>query len=608
MKRKSDKQIKDELRSIYAGNDGKIPDMTKLDVRSSSRVTRFLVRAILFLLVLSAVAWAGFFFWSRGGIAPERPLETETDVPKTVLAGQEAFYTFRYDNAGNAPIAALEMKLTLPPEFVPTSFSPEPTDGLAWTLGSLSRGSDGAVTVGGVFRSEVPSTQTIQALYTYRPANFSSDFQDISTAKVEIADSVLDLTLTGPSEALPGDEVTYVVNVQNGGVRDVENALVSATLPDGFAITTSDPAGVEPGAAAWSFANLSPGELKAVTFKGRFTASVSGTQTMKAAVSLLNADRVEFPQAESETATEVVGGAIAFHLVVNGSAGDQTADPGNSLRMSVDYANNGNETIRGLSFSLAIAGDAATLPIDWTNANLGGGTRVGNAIVWTEDAFPEFAEFSPSTSGVIDLTLPVLSSLSSSMASALTLNLTASIAQIGAIASPRTVEASPVTILVNSDFRSSAHARYYSEDAEPLGTGPLPPKVGQTTTFRVVWRVANSFHALENVRMTTNLPPGVSWTGNAHADVGTISFDATTRIVSWTIPALPVTVPGSETTFDVAIVPESDDVGSFYKLTNAIAVEATDAFTRDQVQDGIDILTTELPEDELAAGKGVVVK
>lgn len=607
MRRKSDAQIKDELRSIYASHDGTIPDMTKLERRSSSKVTRFLVRAILFLLVLSAVAWAGFFLWSRGGIAPQRPLETETDVPETVKAGQEAFYTFRYDNAGNAPIAALEMKLTLPPEFVPTSFNPEPTDGLMWTLGSLSRGSDGAVTVGGVFRSEVPSTQTIQALYTYRPANFSSDFQDISTARVEVDESVLNLTLTGPEEALPGDEVTYVVNVQNGGTRDVENALVTAALPDGFAITTSDPASVEPGAAAWSFENLTPGELKAVTFKGRFTASVSGAQTLKAAVSLLNADRVEFLQAQSEAATEVVGGAIAFHLVANGSAGDQTADPGSTLRLSIDYANNGNETIRGLAFSLAIKGDAATLPIDWANTNLDGGTRSGSTITWNEDAYPAFEEFSPSTSGVIDLTLPLTSTLTSAMASTLTLSLTASVAQIGSIASPRTVEASPITILVNSDFRSSAHARYYSDDAEPLGTGPLPPKVGQTTTFRVFWRVANSFHALENVRMTTNLPPGVSWTGNAHADVGTISFDATTRIVSWTIPALPVTVPGSETTFDVAIVPESDDVGSFYKLTNAIAVEATDAFTRDQVQDGIDILTTELPEDELAAGKGVVV-
>jgi len=124
----------------------------------------------------------------------------------------------------------------------------------------------------------------------------------------------------------------------------------------------------------------------------------------------------------------------------------------------------------------------------------------------------------------------------------------------------------------------------------------------------VVWRVANSFHLLEGLRMTTNLPPKVAWTGKTTAEIGTVSFDETTRIVTWSVPSLPISIPGAEATFGVAVTPEESDVGAFYKLTNAIAVEAKDTFTKDQVSNGIDILTTELPEDEEAAGKGVVTK
>lgn len=611
MKRKTDAEIKAELRSIYAGHDGEMPDLSKLEQRRNSWFTRFLVRSILFLIVVSGLAWGGFVVWSRGGVMPSRPLKTSVEVPDGVKSGEEAFYTFRYENSGNAPIASLEMKLTLPPDFTTTSQIPAPTDeaSRAWTLGSLSSGSDGAIRIGGYFRSEVPSSQTLQALYTYKPANFSSDFQDISTAKANVASSVLGATVTGPEKALAGDDVTYVVNVQNSGTRPATDVLVGATLPEGFAMTKSDPAPAEPNATAWTFDSIAPAELRAVTITGRYSASISGEQKIAARVSFLNADDVEFRQAEAEAKSEVVGGAVSFHLIVNGSAADQTANPGDALRVSIDYANNGNETIKNLGFKLALSGDGTVPTIDWAKADLGGGTNDNGTIAWDAAAKKEFAEFSPSTKGTIDLVLPIVSDLRTpGLSSVITLALSASLDEIGSISGAHAIDATPLVVKVNSDFRSSAHAEYFDKESLPVGSGPLPPKVGETTKYRVVWRVANSFHPLESVRMTTNLPPKVAWTETVRADVGKVTFDQTTRVVTWLIDRFPTSLPGSEASFDVAITPDAKDVGSFYKLTNAIAVEATDTFTKDQVSNGIDILTTELPEDKGAAGKGVVAK
>jgi len=611
MKRKTDSEIKAELRSIYAGHDGEMPDLSKLEQRKNSWFTRFLVRSILFLIVVSALAWGGFVVWSRGGVMPSRPLKTSVEVPDKVTSGEEAFFTFRYENSGNAPIASLAMKLTVPPDFTVTSRIPEPTDATTqtWTLGSLTSGSDGAIRIGGYFRSEVPSSQTIQALYTYKPANFSSDFQDISTAKANVETSVLGLTVTGPEKALAGDDVTYVINVQNSGTKPATNVLVGATLPEGFTVTKSDPAPAEPNATAWTFEAIAPAELKAVTITGRYSASISGEQKVAARVSFLNADEIEFQQAASEAKSEVVGGAVAFHLIVNGSAADQTANPGDALRISIDYANNGNETIKNLGFKLSLSGDGTVPTIDWAKADLGGGTNDNGTISWDAAGKKEFAAFSPSTKGTIDLVLPIVSDLRTpGLSSVITLALSASLDEIGAISGAHVIDATPLVVKVNSDFRSSAHAEYFDKDLLPVGTGPLPPKVGETTKYRVVWRVANSFHPLENVRMTTNLPPKVAWVENAHSDVGTVTFDQTTRVVTWLIDKFPTTLPGAEASFDVAITPDAKDAGSFYKLTNAIAVEATDTFTKDQVSNGIDILTTELPEDKGAAGKGVVAK
>ncbi len=607
MKRKSDKEIKDELRAIYAGHDGEIPDMTKLEPVKSSRVTRFLIRSIFFLLMISAIAWGGFFVWSRGGISPNRPLEISSDTPAEVRAGDENFYVFRYKNEGNAPIASLQMKLTLPSDFTLLSSDPEPTDGLTWTLGTLSKGSDGEVKISGVFRSEVPSIETLQALFTYKPANFSSDFQDIETAKVSVGDSVLELTLTGPEKALPGDEVTYVMNVQNTGTRNANGVLVSAIIPNEFVVTNTSIPPTETGTTSWTFDTMAAAEIKAIELKGRYTASVSGEQTVSVKTAFLDEEKTELLQSTAETKTDVLGGALAFHLVANGSSTDQHISPGKTLRLSIDYANSGSETIHGLVLSLSLTGDTNSLPINWEEADLAGGVREGNIIVWDTSVIEEFKSFSPSSSGVLDLSLPILTSLTAgTTANLIDLALSAVLAKVGSIESPHLIESSPIRVQINTDLRSSAHARYYSEDGEPLGTGPLPPTVGETTTYRIVWRVANSFHALKNIRMTTNLPPKVAWTGNTDVGIGKISFNETTRMVTWEIDSLPLSIPGSEATFDVAITPEESDESSFFKLTNAIAVEATDMVTGNQVTNAKDILTTELPEDTEANGKGVV--
>jgi uncharacterized repeat protein (TIGR01451 family) len=608
MRRKTDEQVKEELRAIYAGHDGEIPDMTRLETRGGSRMTRWLVRLVLVLGLLSASAWAGFFVWSRGGISPERPLETRSEAPSETVSGQEAFYAFRYENSGNAPIAALSAKLSLPSDFTMTSANPPPTDpkALTWTLDSLSRGSDGSIVVGGVFRSEVPSAQTMQALFTYRPANFSSDFQEIETLRVEVSDSTLDATMTGPEKAVPGDTVTYVVNVQNAGTEPADRVLVSFEPPEGFDLVESEPPADEFWSNAWSFPTIGPGELKAITVKGRYDASSAGEQTVAARVSFLNEDKYEFPQARTETKTDVLDAAIAFGLVVDGSTTEQTADAGDTLRLSLDYANRGSESVKGLSFALAVTSDGGALPVDWAAANLGGGTRLGDTVVWDASAVEALADFAPNASGVIDLAVPLLSSLKPDMSGTLTFAPSASFDQVGSVVGERSVDAPSVVTRINSDFRASAHVEYYDADGQTVGSGPLPPTVGETTAYRIVWRVANSFHALERLRMTASLPAKVAWIDSSSAEIGDISFDRTTRMVTWTVPSLPLSIPGAEAWFDVAITPEASDVGAFYKLTNATSAEATDTYTRDQVSDGIDALNTELPEDEAAAGMGVV--
>jgi hypothetical protein len=51
-----------------------------------------------------------------------------------------------------------------------------------------------------------------------------------------------------------------------------------------------------------------------------------------------------------------------------------------------------------------------------------------------------------------------------------------------------------------------AEARYYAATGDQLGVGPLPPKVGETTTYWIVWSIGPFNGDLADVRLAADLP------------------------------------------------------------------------------------------------------
>ncbi|TAL50023.1 hypothetical protein EPN81_03955 [Patescibacteria group bacterium] len=599
-KRRSAREIRRQLRSIYEGDDGRVPDLSKLERGERSRLTRFLLKTIGLLAVLSLIAWVGFFVFTKGLFQESETLRLTTEGPEEVKAGEEVSYTFRYENAGDVPIAALVMKLTVPSTFHVYSRTPEPEGNLEWTIGSLSAGSDGAITVTGVFLAEVPSSQRLQALFTYKPANFSSDFQDILTQKVEVTDSVVALSFTGPEKALAGDASEYVVNIQNTGSDPVYNLRIIPTFPTDFTTTNAQPAMTE-GQSYWVIDALEGGELSAITIEGAYTSTASGEQTLAIAAAFVDQDLV-YVQSVQELLTDVLGGSISFSVIVNGSNQSQTADLGETLRVSLDYANQSKETARDMSFAMTLASEEGTVPVDWSKANLGGGTRAGNEVRW--EHLPELA---PESASVIDLSLPIYAVLDPGEADTFTIAVVLTLNKVGTITSTRTLDATPILITLNSDVSVNVQARYYAESGSVIGSGPIPPRVGQTTSYRVYWNLSNSLHTIQDVRMTATLPQDVAWLESTDTDIGTISYNATTRQITWTIPKLLAELAHAGAWFEIAISPDSGDVGRFMKLTSTTSFEAKDSSTNESLSESLSELTSELPDDAFALGKGVVI-
>ncbi len=613
MKKKNTKtmahDVEKNLRNIYANSDGEIPDLTKLEYRRTSKITRLLVRTILLLVVISAVAWGGFFLWRPFGLQTNRPLSAMIEGAATATAGETITYRITYENTSNVPLAALEVKMNLPADFLVDETRPVSTEGSVWVIGSLAPGSDGSIDITGTFRSVVPSMEKLQAFFTYRPANFSSDFQDIASLSIGVEKTVLELTTTGPEKALPGDQIAYTAHLVNNGSRRMDNLEVRAIFPDTFRHTEATKAASNEGGTSWTIDSLEPGAAFDLTVKGSFTTGASGTVTALFEAGLLDLDDLFLSQAPSTVTTDLLGGNLAVRLIANGSDKEQSIDLGENLRISVDYENQGDEVIEGVSITLKLETPTNSLPIDWASAERSGAKTQGNTLVWDASVLPALESLAPNASGIIDVTLPLLSSIDPAVSSdTFTLALTVLLEKVGSVESVRTIETPPIEIRLNTDASFAATARYFAEDGTALGSGPLPPTVDQTTTYRIFWDLQNSIHDLKNISVTTNLPPDVAWVGRAQADIGSIVYNETTRLVTWTIDILPTSLTAAEAWFDLAITPDASDVGAFVKLTNVTAFEGTDASTDDTVHTSTNVLDTELPDDALAAGKGVVTE
>lgn len=194
-------EVDAELHRIYDPESEQ--DMTRLDQVNHSFVKKILVGLMVFFATLAAISWTGFFFFSpsKEKFAGEKVMVT-IEGPTEVRSGETTTYAVRWKNNEPVALGTAQLELRLPKTFVVVKTDPS-SDGTTWQIGSVASGHDGLVTVQGVALAPLEKTMDIQAILTYRPADFNSEFQKVSTRTITIKDSVIELDVKGPTKILP---------------------------------------------------------------------------------------------------------------------------------------------------------------------------------------------------------------------------------------------------------------------------------------------------------------------------------------------------------------------------------------------------------------------
>ena len=588
--------IEEGLEAIYRGEE-KV-DFTKIE-RKQNRLTTMLLTVVITLAIVAGVSWGAFLVYNRYfAQEEEKTFSIAIDVEKKIISGEKTNITIRYGNPNEVPITGLELDVRVPDSFHVESISPTPEniEDQIWSIGNIASGSSGLIIIEGIWTAEVPSSIPVQVLANYRPANFNSDFQEIETVYVQTLDSYLDIALNGPTEAQSGDLIEYEVTVENTGPAVFKDTYLQLNLPNGFFLDSSNPT-LTPGEnTKWMFEAIEPGETIDVNFSGTFAGDVNGFQYFDIILGI-EQEEGQLVQRSERGLTDLMGSELKTQLIVNGGIDNVNISTDDNLRISATIENDGKIPREDIELLLKIESENP-LPINWDSAKLDNGTITADGIYWPSS---EIGTLEPGDRALINITIPITSSVGNGQADRFTL--IASTTQ-----NQNTVKSSPITVSVLSDAQITTSARYFTEEGTPIGSGPLPPTVDETTAYRIYWTIENSLHDLEDITVSTTLPPNVIWEETTSAELGKFSYRTETETVEWNIDKLPKDITRLEGYFTVSITPTASDIGKFVKLTSSSTLEATDSFAESDVTNESESTTTELVDDEFALGQSIVVE
>lgn len=614
--------VENRLSSIYRDDQGDLPDFNQFDHRRSFWWLRTTVWVVLIACVVSVCAWIGFMFWRPWRLDGPPAIALTIDAPETISPGKEEEINIHWKNTELHPIREAEIRVFLPTDFVLQRAEPSPTSGSStlWSLGLLPPTQTGVISLRGIFYGSADRAATIQALATYRPDGLGRERQLAEAARIAYTTSTIDGVLTAPERILPGDPVVLRYQVTNRSDQVLGPLMARFVLPEGFVVSASSSPGLHQEGENLTFpiTRLPPGSMTTLQVSGTMLAGHAGDALIAAAVGRSDVRGAFVSLQQSEARSIVLAGDLLLRLIVNGSATDGAVDPATPLRVTLAYENTSGEALKDVALTLStesfVNGKRQTGTnglINWASlediqrsaSSTKGQTQT---LKLTSAQVPSFSSLPAEAKGSFDWILPIRNAPTGTKEAVIQIAGQARIERVGTSGGAREVRVNSLTLPYKTDADVRVEARYSTEEGAPLGFGPLPPEVGKTTGYRIEWHLTKKVHELGAIVVKAELPAIAVWTKTIQAERGTLAYDEASREVRWTIPVLGLDAVSTSASFDLQVTPERADSGRFAPLVGETTFEALDKQLNTQVFRVKPALTTDLADDVLARGRGVV--
>jgi hypothetical protein len=522
--------------------------------------------ALLFTAVVMLAGSVFLFFWKPslvGMIDMSISLGGER-----IKSGEQVQMTVNFTNRSKQKLIDVSLSLKLPEGFIiDRNKTPSETfsDHSIFThVKEIAAGASGQVEVYGQLWLEPKKEERIIANLSYRPENKTDREQKFSSLLANLSESVLTSALDFPSSTFANSPVKFTYTLKNTSDQKIENiSLINNwsknIIKDKDSLKISLPSGASK------------------TIEGQITSpDRSGDYTFTITPQVL-ANNHSISQSSASQNFKV----LVPQIDASARLTDQVAygEPGQMIPIEVSWENKSNFKLENISLHLtaSLAG-----VVDWKRTAIENHAKFETSgIYFDQNSRTSLSSGAPNNPDTFRVNLYLLKTFGLSGVEKARLEIYPIVkAGSGELAAQQfTRKGSSTGFPLTTEVRfSNIEARYYTDEGDQLGRGPLPPKVDKTTKYWVFVKIINTSNVINDTVFRTSLPEGVEFTGKQSTTIGPqLKYNPADHSISWEYYTLPA---NSKTGlyFEVAVTPNSSQVGQNIRLTNSLSFSATDEF------------------------------
>jgi hypothetical protein len=602
----------DEVVDSWQNKEKPESNMSEKFFMKTSLFKKFFIFSIVFFVLV--LGYAAYVFFAGGNTVSNNNIDISILGNNFTAGGEDLPLIVGITNKNSSALDLADLIMEYPKGTYADLSTDTQTSRIS--LGTIPAGAVRNENIKVVLFGEQGSVRPIKITLEYRVAGSNAIFVKEKDYQVSISSTPINLSVDAPTEISPNQNITLNVKTTLNATKIAPKILVRLDYPVGFQFISSLPV-PSFGNNIWNLGDLAPGVEHDISITGKMIDAFDGEQkTFNISTG-----------SQSDTDKSIIGVVfnsikntilikkpfIDANIFVNGvSSKEYATGSQNPISVEIRYVNNLNTKIDNLQIQAKISGNA--LNRNTVKVQQGFYDSSTDTITWDKNYQSQLREINPGDSGSVQFSVSPFSLFSASggVLADPSINIGVDISGLQAnagFASNNLTNSTSAIVRIISDVGFSNKALYYS--GLIADTGPIPPKVGKTTTYTIVWTLSNTANSISNVQINSTLPSWINFVGPIVPANENLTYNSSTKGIVWNADRIPrgagITGVARSVSFQVSFNPSLSQVGLIPTIINDAVLTGHDDFANVDVKVNKASLNTNLDNDPQFPANGSVV-
>ncbi len=509
--------------------------------------------------------------------------------PNSVRGGEELSFDVIVNNNNTVEVVLADIIVKYPQGTV--SKAGDALDRETRTIESITPGLSERFSFGGVLFGTEGEEKSIGISVEYRVANSNEIFFEDRVYEIALESAPVSLATEHKTEYSNGDSVQIDVEVISNAPAALSNLLVTVDYPFGFEFTSSTPRGIDK--HSFAIGTLEPGEQRTISIAGVIRGQDNETRTVRYTLGAEDGVRtgtIGTIYTVTESSLVIRKPAIDLAVVVGGLDEEVVVVKADAeINVAIGYQNTLSAPLRDLAVQARLRGVAHD-PRE-VNSAQGYYRSVDNVVIWEgADENSLFALEAGERGRDLSMSLKIKPGedlRGVTVNPELRLDVEA-VGQRFSEGGESQKVSTTISKKIKVETEPGIEAYLLYSDGPLENTGPVPARIGATTTYTLAVALINTTNHIRDGLVSIELPPYVTVRDIFEPQREQVDFDSRNRTVLWRPehiePGRGYTTESKMLYLSLAFEPSLSHKNRVPDIAHSIRFEGIDVFTNTRVE------------------------